>query len=81
MWGAKITFGGLQPPKPRPGYVPSAIVTKVSNALNTLVSGEKPGFQALFKGLIVDQNISTVILQKSCQLRWISLQPNASLQQ
>jgi len=26
----------------------SAIITKVSNALNTLVSGEKPGFQALF---------------------------------
>ena len=26
---------------------------KVSNALNTLVSGEKPGFQALCKGLIV----------------------------
>ena len=26
---------------------------KVSNALNTLVSGEKPGFQALSKGLIV----------------------------
>ena len=31
----------------------SAIITKVSNALNTLVSGEKPGFQALSKGLIV----------------------------
>jgi len=31
----------------------SATVTKVSNALNTLVSGEKPGFQALSKGLIV----------------------------
>jgi len=30
----------------------SAIITKVS-ALNTLVSGEKPGFQALSKGLIV----------------------------
>jgi len=28
----------------------SAIITKVSNALNTLVSGEKPGFQALSKG-------------------------------
>ena len=25
----------------------SAIITKVSNALNTLVSGEKPGFQAV----------------------------------
>jgi len=31
----------------------SAIITKVSNALNTLVSGEKPGFQALSKGLVV----------------------------
>jgi len=31
----------------------SAIITKVSNALNTLVSGEKPGFRALSKGLIV----------------------------
>ena len=30
----------------------SAIITKVSNALNTLVSGEKPGFQAPFKGFI-----------------------------
>jgi len=30
-----------------------AIITKVSNALNTLVSGEKPGFQAQSKGLIV----------------------------
>ena len=31
----------------------SAIIAKVSNALNTLVSGEKPGFQALSKGRIV----------------------------
>jgi len=31
----------------------SAIITKVSNAPNTLVSGEKPGFQALSKGLVV----------------------------
>ena len=31
----------------------SAIITKVSNALNTLASGEKPGFHALSKGLIV----------------------------
>ena len=31
----------------------SAIVTKVSNALNTLVLREKPRFQALSKGLIV----------------------------
>jgi len=31
----------------------SAIITKVSNELNTLLSGEKPGFQTLSKGLIV----------------------------
>jgi len=31
----------------------SAVITKVSNALNTLVSGEKPGFQTLSKGLVV----------------------------
>ena len=31
----------------------SAIITKVSNALNTPVSVEKPGFQALSKGLVV----------------------------
>jgi len=31
----------------------SAIITKVSNTLNTLVSGEKPGFQALSEGLVV----------------------------
>jgi len=31
----------------------SAIITKVSNVLNTQVSGEKPDFQALSKGLIV----------------------------
>jgi len=30
-----------------------AIIAKVSNALNTLVSGEKPGFRALSKRLIV----------------------------
>ena len=29
-----------------------AVITKLSNALNKLVSGEKPGFQALSKGLI-----------------------------
>ena len=34
-------------------YLYSAVITKVSNALNTLVSREKPGFQALSKGLIV----------------------------
>ena len=31
----------------------SAIITKVSNALNTLVSGEKPSFQTLSEGLVV----------------------------
>jgi len=31
----------------------SAIITKVTNAPNTLVSGEKPGFQALSIGLLV----------------------------
>jgi len=31
----------------------SAIITKVSNALDTLVSGEKPGFQNLSEGLVV----------------------------
>jgi len=29
----------------------SAIITKVSHSLNALVSGKKPGFQALSKGL------------------------------
>ena len=31
----------------------SAVITKVSNALDTLVSGEKPGFQTLSEGLVV----------------------------
>jgi len=31
----------------------STIITKVSNALNTLVSREKTGFQTLSKGLVV----------------------------
>ena len=31
----------------------SAIITKVYNALNTLVSGEETGFQTLSKGLVV----------------------------
>ena len=31
----------------------SAIITKVSNALDTLVSGEKPGFQTLSERLVV----------------------------
>jgi len=34
-------------------YIVLLSVTKVSNALNTLVSGEKPGFQALSKELVV----------------------------
>jgi len=31
----------------------SAIITKVCNALDMLVSGEKPGFQTLSEGLVV----------------------------
>ena len=31
----------------------STIITKVSNALDTLVAGEKPGFQTLSEGLVV----------------------------
>ena len=31
----------------------SAITSKVSNVLNKLVSGEKPGFQIMSKGLIL----------------------------
>jgi len=31
----------------------SSVITKVSNALNMLVSGEKSGFQTLSKGLVV----------------------------
>ena len=31
----------------------SAIITKVSNARDTLVSGEKPGFQIVSEGLVV----------------------------
>ena len=34
-------------------YLYFFIITNVSNVLNTLVSGEKPGFQALPKGLVV----------------------------
>ena len=34
-------------------YRPSAIITKASNALDTLLSGEKPGFQTLSEGLVV----------------------------
>ena len=33
-------------------YIGLALFTKVSNALNTLISGKKPGFQTLSKGLI-----------------------------
>ena len=33
----------------------SAIITKVSNALDTLVSGEKPGFQTLLCAEVVRQ--------------------------
>jgi len=31
----------------------SAIITKVSNALDMLVSGDQPGFQTLSEGLVV----------------------------
>jgi len=41
----------------------SAIITKVSNVLSTLVSGEKPAFQALSKGLIV--LLCAVVIQQS----------------
>ena len=41
----------------------SAVITKVSNALNTLVYGEKPGFQTLSKGLVV-LLCSEVVLQR-----------------
>jgi len=34
-------------------YIALLSVTKVSNALNTLVSGEKTGFQTLSKELVV----------------------------
>ena len=34
-------------------YRPSAIITKASNALDTLLSGEKPSFQTLSEGLVV----------------------------
>ena len=53
----------------------SAIITKVSNALNTLVSGERPGFLALSKGLVVllcaevvRQGLTTRLL--SHQVKW-----------
>ena len=35
----------------------SAIITKVSNALNTLVSGEKPRFQTLLCAEVVRQRV------------------------
>ena len=38
-----------------------ALLSRKSNALNTLVSGEKPGFQALFKSLcaeVVQQGVT-----------------------
>jgi len=60
----------------------SAIITKVSNALNTLVSGEKPGFQALSKGLIVllpDAPTSFAGIPFKILTKFsLSLQPNAA---
>jgi len=41
----------------------SAITTKVSNALDALVSGEKPGFQTLSEGL-VDLLCAEVVQQR-----------------
>ena len=57
----------------------SAIITKVSNALNTLVSGEKPGFQTLSKGLVVllcsevDMNAHEQQIQTDCSKIIINL--------
>ena len=48
----------------------SAIITKVSNALNTLVSGEKPGFQTLSKVLVV-------LLCSICSKMTSSIKPEA----
>ena len=42
----------------------SAIITKVSNALDTLVSGEKPGFQTLSEGLVVLMCAVEVVRQR-----------------
>ena len=39
----------------------SAIITKVSNALNTLVSGEKPGFQA-HVAYTMQQSVSLLLI-------------------
>ena len=41
-----------------------AIVTKVSNALNKLVSGEKPGFQIMSKGLILGNTDKIILFSK-----------------
>jgi len=49
----------------------SAIITKVSNALNTLVSGEKSAFQALSKGLIV-LLCAEVVRQRVPDQQWIA---------
>ena len=54
----------------------SAIITKVSNALNTLVSVEKPGFQTLSKGLVV-LLCSEVVRHWYCHVpgHWLSSGP------
>ena len=54
----------------------SAIITKVSNALNTLVSVEKPGFQTLSKRLVV-LLCSEVVRHWYCHVagHWLSSGP------
>ena len=51
----------------------SAIITKVSNALDTLVSGEKPGFQTLSEGLVV-LLCAEVVRQRVLILYWYCTQ-------
>jgi len=44
----------------------SAIIAKVCNALNTLISGEKPGFLTLSKGLVV--LLCAEVVQQRCNV-------------
>jgi len=44
----------------------SAIIAKVCNALNTLISGEKPGFLTLSKGLAV--LLCAEVVQQRCNV-------------
>ena len=45
--------------------VDNAIITRVSNALNTLVSGEKPGLQALSEGPTVPLSMGPFCVTRS----------------